>query len=350
MSPPPPSPDGTDAVDGTDGADVADGTDGAAAEGADARDAVARLYVASPAGFVAARKALAATLKAAGRAEDATAVLALRKPTAAAWAVNLLVAERPGDVAALAAVGDELRDAQERLDGAAMRELSGRRRTLVDELAAAAVALAATADKPPSAAVREQIAETLTAVVADPEVAAQVRSGRLVAAGEVAPGLGPLPEGDAASPATGVAGGTGTTPARGKGGARQAGTGQAGAGRTGKGGEAPARPDAATARRDARAEQVARARAELEEAAAQDRDATAALGEAEAEEAQARAEVDDLRERLRAAEQRLVGAQQRHGRATRLAQRARTVLDAARKRAAALTSREDDAGEEEAKP
>jgi hypothetical protein len=70
------------------------------------------LYQVPLEGFVAARNALAARLKAAGRPGDASAVKALGKPPATAWALNQVHwTERPL-LDALAAAGQRLLDAQ----------------------------------------------------------------------------------------------------------------------------------------------------------------------------------------------------------------------------------------------
>ena len=63
------------------------------------------LYGLEPARFVAARDARAQSLKAAGNTGAAKAVKALKKPSAAAWALNLLVREDRVQVDALLALG-----------------------------------------------------------------------------------------------------------------------------------------------------------------------------------------------------------------------------------------------------
>ena len=60
---------------------------------------------------MAARDARAQSLKADGDAVAAQAVRSLRKPSAAAWALNLLVREDRVQVDALLALGGELREA-----------------------------------------------------------------------------------------------------------------------------------------------------------------------------------------------------------------------------------------------
>lgn len=145
-------------------------------------DVVKRLYSAHPDGFVSARKEAAAAVGAAGDAAGAREIAKLPKPTVAAWLVNLLAWRRPDLVAELAELSAQLRAAQRELRGAQLRELSARRRAAVAGLVAEARALAAR-ERPEVAAAKLPLAEveaTLTAALADEEVAALVRTGRLV--------------------------------------------------------------------------------------------------------------------------------------------------------------------------
>ncbi|MBY8851954.1 hypothetical protein K7G98_28190, partial [Saccharothrix sp. MB29] len=71
------------------------------------------LYALPPAEFVAARDAHARLAADRGDKALAKRISALRKPTASAWALNLLAREAPADLAAAVALGDELRTAQE---------------------------------------------------------------------------------------------------------------------------------------------------------------------------------------------------------------------------------------------
>ena len=87
-----------------------------------------------PAGeFTAARNALAARLKKAGRTDDAARVKALGKPTATAWAVNQLYWQHRKDVERLIDLGEKVRKAQ--TGGQAnLRELLDQRRKLLSDL------------------------------------------------------------------------------------------------------------------------------------------------------------------------------------------------------------------------
>jgi hypothetical protein len=136
------------------------------------------LYGADPDEFVDRRRTLAAAARQEGDADAAKAIAALRKPTRTAWTLNALARTDAGLIERAAALGARLRDAERRLDGAALRELSRERRELVDAMARAA--FAATGQQDPSAALREEVNATLTAAFADPDVADQLASGRLL--------------------------------------------------------------------------------------------------------------------------------------------------------------------------
>ena len=141
-------------------------------------EAVAELYSSDPDAFTERRGDLAARARAAGEASAAKAIAGLRKPTRSAWAVNQVVRADPSVPSRLAALGDELRAAEEALDGATIRELSVARRQLIDALVAQA--LAASGQHPPSAALREEVTATFAAVLADPQLIAQMAAGTLV--------------------------------------------------------------------------------------------------------------------------------------------------------------------------
>jgi hypothetical protein len=80
-----------------------------------ARDA---LYGARPSEFVALRKKLAAESKGAGDREAAEKIMASRRPTATAWAVNHVVRNHPDVVARFTKAVDALRGAQRKMIGA----------------------------------------------------------------------------------------------------------------------------------------------------------------------------------------------------------------------------------------
>jgi hypothetical protein len=140
-------------------------------------EAVAELYSSDPAEFVERRGVLAARARAAGEASVAKSIAALRKPTRSAWVVNRLIRSDPDVTAQLAGLGDEFRAAQGSLDGAAIRELSMRRRQLIAELSRQA--FTASGLPSPSAALRDEVTATLGAALADPQVAEQLAAGTL---------------------------------------------------------------------------------------------------------------------------------------------------------------------------
>jgi hypothetical protein len=142
--------------------------------------ATAELYSAPPQEFTRRRKDLAAAARAAGERETARQITALRKPTRAAWVVNRLARAEPGTAASLADLAAGLRGATDARDGRRLRDLSARRRALIDSLTDQALSLADLADPPP--ALREEVTATLAAALADPEVAAHLASGTLTRA------------------------------------------------------------------------------------------------------------------------------------------------------------------------
>lgn len=152
-----------------------------------------RLYALPPQRFVTERDAAAAAARAAGDTATAAALRKLRRPTVAAWLVNLLALRRPEELADLTGLADELRAAQQELDGARLRELTARRRSVVSALVGQAQALAM--EVAPEHAGKLPLAEvesTLGAALVDRDAADQVRSGRMVRA-PAATGFGELP-------------------------------------------------------------------------------------------------------------------------------------------------------------
>ena len=158
-------------------------------------DLIRALYEAPPDGFVAGRDAAVADARKAGDREAAQRYAALRKPTVAAWLVNLLALRRPELIDNLVELATSLRAAQRGLQGDELRELSNQRRQVVSALVAAARKLAVDDDPSLGGGNKLPLSEveaTLTAALAEPEIAAQVRSGRLVRAATYA-GFGEVP-------------------------------------------------------------------------------------------------------------------------------------------------------------
>jgi hypothetical protein len=157
-------------------------------------DLVARLYELPPEQFIAARDEAVAEARRANDRAAAAAIAKLRRPTVAAWLVNLLARRRPEMVEELLALGRALRSAQHDLRGDELRELSVQRRAAVGQLVAQARKLAREAGR--SGRENLPLAEveaTLTAALAEPEVAEAVRSGTLTRAVDYA-GFGEQPK------------------------------------------------------------------------------------------------------------------------------------------------------------
>ena len=159
---------------------------------------IQRLYEEPPDGFVAARTAAINEAKQSGDREAAKRLAALKKPTVAAWVVNLLALRRPDLIEQLVDLSTALRDAQRGLDGDQLRELNAQRRQVVSALVGAARKLAMEALATDAGAESGQklplgeVEATLTAALAEPAVAAQIRTGRLIRAATYA-GFGEVP-------------------------------------------------------------------------------------------------------------------------------------------------------------
>jgi hypothetical protein len=304
--------------------------------------AVAELYDADPQEFTDRRKALAAAARAAGDAAAAKQIAALRKPTRAAWVVNQLARTDPDAPTRLANLAAALQAAQEAKDGPRLRELSAARGPLIDALAGQALDAAGVPDPP--AGLREEVSATLTAALADPDVAAEFASGTLTRAVQWA-GFGVASFGGAAGdsePADALAAGEPLPAREGTWGDWSPSAG----GDRGLGEPAtavrpaplpPARARRDTSRRSAAADEQALA-AEAEERAAQrrqiiaDAERAVATEEAAAKDAVAaedrlEAEVRDLEQRLTQARTDLAAARLRARRAEAAERRARQALD-----------------------
>ncbi|HET6505016.1 MAG TPA: hypothetical protein VFG87_30060 [Amycolatopsis sp.] len=118
--------------------------------------------------------------------ELARNIASLRKPTVAAWLVNLLSRAHPAEVERLARVGGALRQAHQDLAGDELRTLSRQRHALIEELSARAGQLARQAGHPFGDATFRQVEETFEAIVLDARAAEAVRAARLSTA--LAPG------------------------------------------------------------------------------------------------------------------------------------------------------------------
>jgi hypothetical protein len=257
------------------------------------------IYQLPPAGFVAARNAHAAALKKAGDKELAAQVAALRRPTALGWLLNLLALRRPDLIEGWFAFGEELRQAQTGLVGGEVRRLASDRRALLAELLGQATALATEAGHTGAVPVND-VSTTLTTALADPEVAAQLRAGRLLGAASYA-GFGQAPEetwGESQPPTARTKASAATKPTA---------------------AEEPEPDPGIEAARDVLA------------------DAQTELESARAEETEAKRELDELTEELADLEARVRAAQHRRGEATTTRQNAERAVTAAREALRRLT-------------
>jgi hypothetical protein len=280
-----------------------------------------RLYAAYPDAFVAERDQAVADAREAGDRELAGSIAKLRKPTVAAWLVNLLALRRPDLVADLSHLAGQLRDAQRELRGDELRELSAQRRAVVSALVEQARAVAVT-ERPDLARGKLPLADvesTLTAALADEEVAGQVRSGRLVRTVEYT-GFGEVPRPRLRLVAEGAPPTEVSRSAR-RGATRAEPAGQAAEAEQAEQAEARRRAEAERAAEEASAGQRA-AGAELDRATAAEEDGARVLAEAEAELAEAQrrraaAEEELSRRKLarKAAERGVATARRRLGEA-----------------------------------
>lgn len=143
-----------------------------------AEDPLDELYAVDPSAFVARREALVKALRAAGDAEGAAEMHALRRPSLVAWSVNQVARDRARDVDALVRAGEELREAISTGDGDGIRAAMRARRARVEALTRAAVDAARALTANPDGH-RDAIASTWEAATADDEARELVTSGRL---------------------------------------------------------------------------------------------------------------------------------------------------------------------------
>jgi hypothetical protein len=137
------------------------------------------LYALPLGDFTPARDARAKELKG---TDLAAPVKALKKPSLAAWVVNLLVRRDAEQVEQVLSLGAALRDAAAGMDGDELRNLTRQRRQLTAAVTTGARALAAAAGVKVTQAVADQVEGTLTAAMVDARCADAVRSGLLVTA------------------------------------------------------------------------------------------------------------------------------------------------------------------------
>lgn len=139
---------------------------------------IARELSAAPLGeFVGIRGVRA---KEAADRELAGAIKALRKPSVAAWVVNVFAQEHAGELGEALRLAEELRAAQADLDAPALAKLGKERRTLTRRLAEDAAALAEARGEKVTPATLESVQQTISAAFFDERASLAVASGRLV--------------------------------------------------------------------------------------------------------------------------------------------------------------------------
>jgi hypothetical protein len=154
-------------------------------------EVIDELYALEPAAFTARRDALAAQARQTGDRTLAASIKALRKPSVAAYTVNLMTRTRTDEIEQLIDLGKRLRAAQEALDADDLRALGRQRSQLVAGLAHEARSVARHAGHPITDATEREVEATFEAGLADPAAGAALLTGSLVRALERS-GLDPV--------------------------------------------------------------------------------------------------------------------------------------------------------------
>ena len=140
------------------------------------------LYAVSPDDFIERRQQLVAEARQEGNREIATQIGKLRRPTRSAWLINLLAREESDNINALFELGAALQQAQQRMAGDELRQLSAERRKTVDALARRAVELGRQQGYEAPEGASQEVGQTLQSALGDPEIADLVRAGHLTQA------------------------------------------------------------------------------------------------------------------------------------------------------------------------
>ncbi|RWZ51957.1 hypothetical protein ELQ90_07745 [Labedella phragmitis] len=134
--------------------------------------------------FTSVRNARASAAKKSGERELGAAVAALRKPSAAAWASNLLFRSSDDVARDLDRLREDISAATTAGDRDALKKFAGLRHSLIGDLVDEARSLAEAAGRPLSAAAADELSEALSAALADRLVATAMSTGRLIRAPE----------------------------------------------------------------------------------------------------------------------------------------------------------------------
>jgi hypothetical protein len=126
-----------------------------------------KLLAVEPAAFVAERKRLAKQLREEGRAAEAKAVEALKKPPATVLAVNRAARDRPKAAEGAARAAELLRKAQLRNDQTAFESARSELQQALELLAEVAIAHVAPSGRKASDAMRRRVYDLLRSTLAD---------------------------------------------------------------------------------------------------------------------------------------------------------------------------------------
>jgi len=274
--------------------------------------AMEALYAAGPDEFMALRKRLVAEAKADQDKAVAGEIGKLRKPSVAAWAVNLVAHRAPEVVEELVDLGGQMRDAQSRLDATALTGMRKDRDAAVEAFVRAATEAVDEEGRRLSPASQQEVRATAIAALADEHATEAVASGQLTRALSYS-GFGEV---DLAEALARTSGGAILTVVRGG--------SASSAGRTHAAGEDDADAAAPTVE-----EGVATLAAAERELATAERDLTTA----EQDVAKAREHAEETRERLAVVERQLAKAREADERALE------AVTDAVRERKQAEAAR-----------
>ena len=141
--------------------------------------ALDEIYGVAPSDFVATRNRLVDEAKA-DNPDLAAELKGLRKPTVVAWLLNRVAREEADVVAALLDLGERMRYAQAKGDGAALAAARPERHEAIDGLVGAARGVAETTGTSFGAAAQDGVSATAVAVLADPASGQALASGRLL--------------------------------------------------------------------------------------------------------------------------------------------------------------------------
>ncbi|WP_405435296.1 hypothetical protein OG373_01535 [Streptomyces avidinii] len=263
------------------------------------------LYGLRPADFTAARDAHAARARREKDAAAAAAIGALRRPTLAVWAANLLARSHPDRAEALLRLGAELRRAYRELDGAQLRTLSHEQHRVIAALAGETEQLAAGAGEQLRETAVREIEGIFHGLLADEETARQWAAGCLRKAPTAAVGFEGLEPAPGAAPR-----------------------------RTA---DVPAPPAVDEKRAAAAREEAAEASAALQKAEEHLTEASVARDRAEAAAADLRGELAALQERVEAAQRAAQEAKRLH----RQAEQARAKAERSAEKAARRLAERD---------